>query len=66
MQNQEVYDSVLAKFEKLFGASSQLFFNQEVLRDMWDRFIGGESLLWNRMYAIYAFLLWYDLNFAAA
>ena len=52
--------------EKLFGASSQLFFNQEVLRDMWDRFIGGESLLWNRMYAIYAFLLWYDLNFAAA
>ncbi len=49
--------------EKLFGASSQLFFRQDALRDLWDRFIGGESLLWNRIYAIYAFLLWYDLKF---
>ena len=24
---------------------------------------GGEALLWNRVYAIYAFLLWYDLKF---
>ena len=51
--------------EKLFGASSQKFFRQEALHDLWDRFIGGESLLWNRVYAVYAFLLWYDINFAA-
>lgn len=49
--------------EKLFGNSSQKFFDQEQMKDMWDRFIGGESLLWNRIYAIYAFLLWYDLKF---
>ncbi|MBQ3286255.1 MAG: asparagine synthetase B [Ruminococcus sp.] len=49
--------------EKLFGATSQKFFNQDEMKAMWDRFIGGESLLWNRIYAIYAFLLWYDLKF---
>ena len=49
--------------EKLFGTSSQKFFDQAQMKDMWDRFIGGETLLWNRVYAIYAFLLWYDLKF---
>ena len=49
--------------EKLFGSSSQIFFDQAQMKDMWDRFIGGETLLWNRVYAIYAFLLWYDLKF---
>ena len=49
--------------EKLFGKSSQKFFDQDEMKDMWERFVGGESLLWNRVYAIYAFLLWYDLKF---
>ena len=49
--------------DKLFSDSSKLFFDQEALRDMWDRFISGESTLWNRIYAIYAFLLWYDIKF---
>ena len=49
--------------EKLFGRSSQTFFDQEQMKDLWERFVGGESLLWNRIYAIYAFLLWYDLKF---
>ncbi|WP_405356673.1 asparagine synthetase B family protein [Ruminococcus sp.] len=49
--------------EKLFGRSSQTFFDQEQMKDLWERFVGGESLLWNRVYAIYAFLLWYDLKF---
>lgn len=49
--------------EKLFGTSSQKFFDQAQMKDLWDRFIGGETLLWNRVYAIYAFLLWYDLKF---
>ena len=49
--------------EKLFGESSKKFFDQGEMKDMWDRFIGGEALLWNRVYAIYAFLLWYDLKF---
>ena len=46
----------------LFGESSALFFDQTVLKDNWERFLAGESFLWNRIYAIYAFLLWYDLQ----
>ena len=49
--------------EKLFGASSSKLFNTAAVRDMWERFIGGESLLWNRVYALYVFLIWYDINF---
>ncbi len=49
--------------EKLFGESSQKFFDQDAVRDMWTRFTNGEALLWNRVYAVYAFLLWYDLKF---
>lgn len=49
--------------EKLFGAASQKFFGQDEMKAMWDRFVGGESLLWNRIYAIYAFLLWYEMKF---
>ncbi len=49
--------------EKLFGESSKLFFDQDEIKKMWESFINGEALLWNRVYAVYAFLLWYDLNF---
>lgn len=49
--------------EKLFGESSRKFFDQNEIKNMWERFTGGESLLWNRVYAVYAFLLWYDLKF---
>ena len=48
--------------EKLFGETSQKLFNQDAVRDMWERFTGGESLLWNRVYAVYVFLLWADIN----
>ena len=49
--------------DKLFGESSQLFFKQDELRDWWTRYLNGEEFLWNRLYAVYAFLLWYDLKF---
>lgn len=49
--------------EKLFGKSSEKFFDREVVKKLWTDFIGGEELLWNRVYAIYVFLLWYDLKF---
>ncbi len=49
--------------EKLFGESSQQLFDQSEIKDMWSRFIGGEELLWNRVYAVYVFLLWYDIKF---
>ncbi len=49
--------------EKLFGETSQRFFRQEELKDYWTRYLAGEEFLWSRIYAIYAFLLWYDLKF---
>jgi asparagine synthase (glutamine-hydrolysing) len=47
----------------LFGEASQKLFNQDAVHDLWTRFIGGESLLWNRVYAVYVFLIWYEMNF---
>ncbi len=49
--------------DKLFGETSRQFFNQDTLKDMWNRYLGGEEFLWNRLYAIYAFLLWHDAKF---
>ncbi len=49
--------------EMLFGEASQKFFRQDVLKKLWTDFIGGEEQYWGRIYAIYAFLLWYELNF---
>ncbi len=49
--------------DKLFGKTSEKFFNQSELKDLWTRYLGGEEQFWGRIYAIYAFLLWYDLKF---
>lgn len=49
--------------DKLFGESSKKFFDQQQLKKLWVSFIEGEDIYWNRVYAIYAFLLWYDLKF---
>ena len=49
--------------EKLFGATSEKFFNREEIESLWKRYIDGEEFLWSRIYAIYAFILWYDLKF---
>ena len=49
--------------DKLFGESSKKFFDQQQLRKLWVSYIEGEDLYWNRVYAIYAFLIWYDLKF---
>ena len=49
--------------DALFGKASQKLFDQDAVRDLWNRFIGGEALLWNRVYAVYVFLLWYEMKF---
>ena len=49
--------------EKLFGEASKKFFDQNVLMEMWEKYISGEEFLWSRIYAIYVFLIWYDLKF---
>ena len=50
--------------DALFGEASRRLFSQEALHEMWDRFTGGEALLWNRVYAVYVFLIWYEHNFS--
>lgn len=49
--------------DMLLGEGARRFFNADALRGMWERFVGGEEALWGRIYAIYAFLLWYELKF---
>ena len=49
--------------DKLCGETAKRFFSEEALHDLWERFTGGEEALWGRVYAIYVFLLWYDLKF---
>ena len=39
------------------------FFNQDEIKKLWTSYLNGEEQLWGRVYAIYAFLLWYDLKF---
>ena len=57
----ERYNKPIA--DKLFGDTSQRFFNQAELKDWWTRYLNGEELYWSRIYAVYAFLLWYDCKF---
>lgn len=49
--------------EVLFGEASRQFFDQAALTDTWTRYLAGEDFLWSRLYAVYAFLLWYGLRF---
>ncbi len=49
--------------EKLFGETSEKFFRQSELEELWKRYRNGEEFLWNRIYAIYVFILWYDVKF---
>ncbi len=49
--------------DKLFGETSKHFFRQDELKKLWQSYLNGEELLWGRIYAIYVFLLWYDLKF---
>ena len=49
--------------EKLFGETSKKFFNQQELEKLWSSYLLGEDQFWGRIYAIYAFLLWYDMKF---
>ena len=48
----------------LFGETSRRFFRQEVLREIWAAYLDGQDALWNRLYAIYAFLVWHGLKFS--
>lgn len=47
----------------LFGEASALFFHQAYLRKLWRKYLGGCSRLWRKLYAVYAFLVWYHQYF---
>ncbi len=52
-----------AVVEKLFGETSRKFFNQSALKSLWENYLGGDEFSWGRIYAVYVFILWYDLKF---
>jgi Na+-driven multidrug efflux pump len=58
-----LYIPFMIILDKLFGETSKKFFNQDELRDWWTRYLDGEEFFWSRIYAVYAFLIWYDLKF---
>ena len=39
------------------------FFNENEIKSLWEKYINGEEMLWGRIYAIYAFIIWYDMKF---
>lgn len=49
--------------DRLFGDTSKKFFDQKALTELWQSYIKGEDFLWSRIYALYAFIVWYDLKF---
>jgi len=49
--------------DRLFGDTSKKFFDQKALAELWQSYIKGEDFLWSRIYALYAFIVWYDLKF---
>ncbi|MEE0957789.1 MAG: asparagine synthase-related protein [Ruminococcus sp.] len=57
----EKYNKPIA--DKLFGESSKKFFDQDEIKKLWTDYLDSNPLLWNRVYAIYVFLIWYDINF---
>ena len=57
----ERYNKPIA--QTLFGRASQKFFDQNELNKLWDSYLSGEEQYWGRVYAIYAFLLWYEKKF---
>ena len=54
--NQDVY-------EKLHGKTAEQFFHMDVLDQIWQEYLGGNSDLWRKIWTIYTFLVWYDEYF---
>ena len=54
--NQDVY-------EKLHGKTAEQFFHMDVLDQIWQEYLGGNSDLWRKIWTIYTFLIWYDIYF---
>lgn len=49
--------------KRLFGASSEVFFDQELMRQYWDAYCGGGYTEFRVVYAAYVFLVWYETVF---
>ena len=49
--------------EKLFGETAAKFFNMDELKSIYNEYIGGNSDLWRKLWTVYTFIVWYDINF---
>ena len=50
-------------YETIHGPLAEQFFHKEVLEEIWDEYIGGNSDLWRKIWTIYTFLVWYRIYF---
>ena len=44
----------------LTGSVSRAFFDQEILENYWSSYLDGNDRVWDILYAVYIFVLWYD------
>ena len=47
----------------LFGSVSKAFFDQKLLQGFWASFLAGRGALWQILYAVYVFVIWYETCF---
>lgn len=50
-------------YEMIHGPLAEQFFHKEVLTEIWEEYIGGNSDLWRKIWTIYTFLVWYRIYF---
>ena len=49
--------------EKFTGKSAEQFFNTDEIMKIYNDYVGGEDLLWRKIWVIYTFLVWYEEYF---
>ncbi len=50
--------------KRLFNSDiAETFFNQDVLKSIFDEYVSGNSDLWRKVWTIYTFLVWYEIYF---
>lgn len=52
--------------EKFEGEAAGRYFHREEILALLDSFLGGEDMLWRKVWTIYIFLVWYEVCFEAA
>jgi asparagine synthase (glutamine-hydrolysing) len=61
MADDRYNQDVRAKFR---SPAAEKFFQVDEINAILDDYVGGNSDNWRKVYTIYTFLVWYEMNFA--